>query len=214
MKTNLKKEAILWLVIILPLAYAAFIWNQLPSEVPLHWNLKGEINRWGHKSELIVIVLLSAFTYGLMAILPAIDPKKKLQNMGGKYFQLKFILVLFMSALSLFILYSVKRQQLGNPNWILALIGILFAVLGNYFQSIRPNYFIGIRTPWTLENELVWKKTHKQGGVLWTIGGLLIVMLSIILENQFAFISFLTITGIISVYPVVYSYVKFREQKQ
>jgi uncharacterized membrane protein len=213
MKTNFKKEALIWTMVVLPLAYAAAVWNQLPSEVPLHWNINGEIDRWGKKSELLIILLLPAFMYGLLAIMPAIDAKKQLQNMGGKFYQLKFFLVLFMSALSMFILYSVKNQQLGSPNWILALIGILFAVLGNYFQSIRPNYFIGIRTPWTLENELVWKETHKVGGILWVTGGVLIVLFSVIMENKPAFITFLIITGIISFYPIVYSYVKFKKLK-
>lgn len=207
---KIRREIYLWLLVMLPAAYTAFIWNDLPASVPLHWNSKGEVDKWGSKWELITILLLPLLIYGLMVAIPVIDPKGKVQNMGGKYFQLKFVLVLFTSALSLFLLYMIGHQQHASPNLVFSLAGILFAALGNYFQSIKPNYFIGIRTPWTLESEIVWKKTHKLGGILWVIGGSLIVVLSILMDHQPALFIFLVITGVISLFPLIYSYIIFR----
>lgn len=219
MKIELKKEIYIWVLVILPAVYLAFIWNALPEQVPLHWNIHGEIDRYGPKSQLIIILLLPLFIYGLMTVVPFIDPKRKLQNMGNKYFQLKFILVLLLAVISLFVLYNTRNEPaalsfISAPNLICALIGLLFAALGNYFQSIKPNYFIGIRTPWTLESESVWKKTHKLGGILWVAGGLLIIMSSVLLRGQSVFIILLIVTGIITLWPVIYSYVVFKKESR
>lgn len=94
------------------------------------------------------------------------------------------------------------------------IIGLLYLILGNYFKTIKANYFIGIRTPWTLENETVWKETHKLGGKLWFIGGLILILSSLLLEKQTNFTLFIIVTAIISIIPVVYSYLKFQNVKK
>ena len=185
---NLKKELPLIGIVILPFTYLAYVWNNLPNKVPIHWNLKGEIDRYGDKSELILIpILLPLLTYLIFLIVPKIDPKNKLNKMGNKLNTIKFLTTAFMSILALFIIYSAKNQTFTNPNYIVLLIGSLYLILGNYFKTIKANYFIGIRTPWTLENETVWKETHKLGGKMWFIGGLLIIISSLLLENQLNF---------------------------
>lgn len=93
------------------------------------------------------------------------------------------------------------------------LIGLLYVILGNYMKTIKTNYFIGIRTPWTLENDIVWKKTHKLAGKYWFIGGLLVILLGFILEPKPNMVSFIIITTIITIIPVVYSYVIFKQLK-
>lgn len=214
MNTTFKKELPLLAVVLLPIVYLFYTWNTLPEKVPTHFNINGEIDAWGNKNALIfMILLLPVLTYALMTIVPKIDPKKRLDLMGGKYHQLKFILVSFMSVLALFIIYISKNQNLTSPNIILVLIGILIFALGNYFKVIQQNYFIGIKTPWTLENKEVWKLTHILAGKLWIIGGLLIVILSLILPENINFYVFITILIVIALYPVVYSYVKFKELK-
>jgi uncharacterized membrane protein len=88
-------------------------------------------------------------------------------------------------------------------------------MLGNYFQAVRPNYFIGIRTPWTLENEQTWKKTHRLGGRLWMAGGILIAILSLIIWNNLAIaITFGVILSVMVMVPVVYSYLEFLRLKK
>ena len=119
-----------------------------------------------------------------------------------------------MSVLVLFIIYTANNQSMTNPDYIMLLIGVLYIILGNYLKTIKPNYFIGIRTPWTLQNETVWKQTHKLAGVLWFIGGLIVVSSSLILEKQSNSTLFLVITGIISVIPIVYSYILFKKLKK
>jgi len=215
MKTNLQKELPLIIIVLIPFVYLAYVWNSLPEKVPLHWNIEGEIDRYGEKSELILIpLLLPLLIYVLFTIIPKIDPKKKIKNMGNKYTILKSIMTIFMSALAMIIIYAALNETLYNPNYIVLLIGILFALLGNYFKTLRANYFIGIKTPWTLENETVWKETHKLAGKLWFAGGLLIVLTSILLDKKTNFTLFAVITVFITVIPVVYSYIKYQSISQ
>lgn len=215
MKTNLQKELPLIIIVLIPFVYLAYVWNSLPEKVPLHWNIEGEIDRYGEKSELILIpLLLPLLIYVLFTIIPRIDPKRKIKNMGNKYTILKSIMTIFMSALAMIIIYAALNETLYNPNYIVLLIGILFALLGNYFKTLRANYFIGIKTPWTLENETVWKETHKLAGKLWFAGGLLIVLTSILLDKKTNFTLFAVITVFITVIPVVYSYIKYQSISQ
>lgn len=211
MKSNVRKELQLVLIVIAPFAYLAFVWNKLPEKVPLHWNINGEIDRYGEKVELILIpVLLPLLTYVIFTVAPKIDPKGKLKNMGNKYDTLKIIMTLFMSALAVVIIYASLNETLYNPNYIVLIIGLLIAILGNYFKTLRANYFIGIKTPWTLENETVWRETHKLAGKLWLAGGLVIIACSLTLDKESAFRSFLVITIIIALIPVIFSYFKYR----
>ena len=181
----------------------------------MHWNYKGEIDRYGEKIELLLIpILLPLLVYVIFLVVPKIDPKNKLNNMGNKLKTIKVLLTTFMSILALVIIYSAKNQSTSNPNYIVLTIGVLYLVLGNYFKTIKANYFIGIRTPWTLENETVWKKTHKLAGKMWLIGGLIIVFSSLILEKQTNFVLFITITMVIAIIPVVYSYITFQKIKK
>ncbi|MEC3964768.1 SdpI family protein [Flagellimonas halotolerans] len=211
---KLKKELPLIGIVLLPFLYLTYVWKQLPSEVPLHWNIKGEVDRYGDRSELILIpILTSLLIYVIFLAAPYIDPKKQIQKMGKKYDTLKWIITTFMSVLALFIIYTAKNQSIANPNYILLLCGILFIIFGNYFKTIKANYFIGIRTPWTLENESVWKETHKLGGKIWFAGGLLVILSSLIFNEQTNFIIFMTIIAVMVLVPVVYSYLLFRKQK-
>ena len=215
MNETFKKELPVIGFVLLPFIYLACLWNSLPEKVPMHWNLKGEIDDWGSKYSLIGLVfLLPVLTYVLMLIIPKIDPKKRIEFMGRKYYQIKFVLVCFMSVLALSIIHSCKSQTFSSPSIIFVLIGLLFMAMGNYFKVIKQNYFLGIKTPWTLESEEVWKLTHILAGKLWMVGGLLIVIFSLVLHEVENFYFFITITAIISIVPIAYSYIIYKELKK
>jgi uncharacterized membrane protein len=214
MKLSVKKELPLIGIVLAPFVYLAIIWDTLPDKVPTHWNYKGDVDKWGDKYSLIALLfLLPVLTYVLMLVIPKIDPKKKIELMGGKYYQLKFVLVLFMSTLAFIILHIAVSQDILSPNLIFIPIGVLFVALGNYFKVIQPNYFIGIKTPWTLESKEVWKLTHTLAGKLWIAGGLIIVLTSLTIAESIFIYVFIGILVIITLVPVIYSYSKFKELK-
>ncbi len=215
MKNKLQKEWFSIFLVLIPFIYLAYIWNSLPEKVPIHWNLKGEVDGWGDKFSLIgLLFMLPVLTYGIMLLVPKIDPKNKIDTMGNKYKSLRLILVFFTSVLALFILFSAKNQSMSSPVIIVSLIGFLFMALGNYFKVIKQNYFVGIRTPWTLESEEVWKLTHQMAGKIWVIGGAVITIFCFFLPEDFIVYLILTVTIIITVVPVGYSYFKFKELKK
>ncbi len=207
-----KKEIPFLAIALIPFVYLIYIWNRLPEKVPMHWNGAGEIDRYGDKKELVAMLfMLVGISYFVFLIIPYADPKQKLQNMGNKLNIIRMILAIFMSTLAVYILYNTQQKS-SNPGFVFAIIGLLFAFLGNYFKTIKPNYFIGIKTPWTLENEEVWKKTHLMGGKLWFVGGLLMA-LTFVLPNEFQFYTFMGIVAIITIIPIVYSYLEFKKIK-
>lgn len=214
MTMKLKKELPLIGIVLLPFLYLAYVWNQLPEQVPMHYNVEGEVDRYGDKSELIMIpIMMPLLIYAILLAVPYIDPKKQLHKMGSKYHTLKLLLTTFMSILALVIIYTAKNESWANPNYILLMVGVLFIILSNYFKTIKTNYFIGIRTPWTLESEAVWKETHKLAGKLWFGGGILVVLFSLILNQKTNFIVFMVITAVLALVPMVHSYILYRKEK-
>ena len=214
MKTFIKKEAPLLLVIVLPMIYLFSLWDQLPERVPVHYNISGKADRYGDKSELILIaLLLPVLPYLITKIAPLIDPKKRLQYMGDKYGKLRTLITVAMSALAIFIIYNARDEQQFRMNFLVFGLGALYVILGNYFKTIRPNYFIGIKTPWTLENETVWKDTHRMAGKYWFAGGVLIMICSLFLDQEVLMTIFLAVTIMIALIPIVYSYRRFEQLK-
>jgi hypothetical protein len=104
--------------------------------VPIHWNAKGEIDQYGSKETLILLpVLLPLLTYLIFLAVPFIDPKKKVLKMGAKYHQLKNVLVMFSSFLSVFILYLTKNESAADLSFLLVIVGLLYAASFNYFKT-------------------------------------------------------------------------------
>ena len=209
---KLKKEIPFIAIALLPFVYLAYIWNELPKEVPMHWNASGEIDRWGNKIEILMpLIIISGVGYFIFSLIKILDPKGNLEKMGNKLQNIRYIVSMFLALIGLFVVYSLQTHN-SNPKMIFVIVGLLFAFLGNYFKTIKPNYFIGIKTPWTLENEEVWKKTHELGGKLWFVGGLLMA-LTFVLPNEIQLYTFLGITAVISIVPIVYSYLEFKKIK-
>jgi uncharacterized membrane protein len=213
--TSLTKEIITWIIVLVPFVYLGLVWNELPERVPVHFNVKGEADGWAGKTALIGIIFFTTVALNLLLlIIPAIDPKRKLAYMGSKYHQLRFIHVIFMAALSMFIIYNAINQDTFQLNILFILLGGLFVALGNYFQAIKPNYFIGIRTPWTLESETVWRKTHRLGGIIWIASGLMMIVLALFPDSGIRQALFLTTVAIMVVVPVTYSFIEFKKEQR
>ncbi len=215
MKFNVEKELASIVVALLPMAYLLIVWNTLPEIVPIHWNIKGEVDGTGSKYYLLAIVfLLPTLSYLIFVVAPFIDPKGKLSAMGNKLNNLKFMLTLFMSILAIYITYAAKTERFTNPSVIIILGGCLFTVLGNYLKTIKPNYFIGIRTPWTLHSNHNWKLTHNLSGKIWVMGGLIIIIASFFLKNEINIVVFLIAIAIMVIAPVIYSYKIYYDERK
>lgn len=211
---SLAKELLLLFITAIPIIFLLFIWKELPDQVPLHWNFQGEVDQYGDKSSLVwVVFLINIPIYLLMLFLPKISAKKEsIERMGKKYYRLRLILQLFMSALVLVILLASSGTTDIAIETLLSYCFLFFMLLfGNYMGSIRQNHFMGIRTPWTLENEEVWKKTHQLGAKLW-IGGAIIGFITLfLLPNNWALMTIVGLMVIPMLLAAIYSFVVFKK---
>jgi len=212
-KETLKKEWFILVLLLLPFAVSAVLWSQLPELVPIHFNFRGEVDRWGPKwKNAFLLPAIGVGIYLSMLITPLLDPKKKIAIHQKAMFATRIAISLFFAGMYALMMAKSLDVKLDMRVWLQAGIGVLFLVFGNYMGAIKHNYFIGIRTPWTLESAEVWKKTHRLGGKVFVVSGLLILL--------FAFVPglnvphFLTVLVVVSaLIPSVYSWFAYRAIK-
>ncbi|MBA2744852.1 MAG: SdpI family protein [Flavisolibacter sp.] len=200
-------------VALVPPAYLALIWNSVPQTVPIHFDESLNPDRYGSRNELwyiaLIIAAVSILLFILLKNIHRIDPKRKNQP-SSRFTQLAIGLVIFMSALSLLIIFSAAHNTRLMENLLFPFMGLLFAFLGNYMVNIKPNYFAGFRLPWTLNNNENWRRTHQLGGKLWFWGGLALAMICLIIPVKFAAPLFIIVMVILTAIPAIYSYRIFK----
>ena len=212
MKISYKTDWFLWLLILVPFAYLAYMWKLLPDQVVMHYNIDGEPDRWGSKTELVIIpCLMPLIIYLIMLFIPVLDPRKKIEQMKSGYRWLMTGIVLFLSVFAVFVIYTASKGVELDTRIMFGLLGLFFIFLGYFFKSIKPNYFIGIRTPWTLESEEVWVKTHQWSGRIWIAGGFLIVAAAIVTNEKISLAVFAGIIVLLALLPLIYSFIKYKE---
>ncbi|MGE6259254.1 SdpI family protein [Heyndrickxia sporothermodurans] len=192
-----------------------FSFPHLTAEIPVHWGLKGEIDRYESKqATMFSLIGIMVLTYSATTFLPKIDPKKENDKLfkRGYTFLVNFFLLLFFIMNCFAIIggygYNIPSGSLG-----IILIGAIFIVLGNFFQLIRSNFFFGIRTPWTLSSDVVWIKTHRFAAKLLFVFGFIIILSSILPISWTDFL----VLGIICVSvlsTISYSYLVFKKEVQ
>lgn len=202
----------IWPIWAAPVIYLAVIWKRVPERVPIHYNMAGEVDRFGSKAEFLILMaillVVNIGLYLLLVNLNRIDPKKKYREENlPRMRKLAFAICIFIAAISSFIIYSsIGSSPTFNSKVVVIAVGLLFTVIGNYMYNIKPNNFAGIRLPWTLENENNWKQTHLLAGKLWFAGGLFIALLALLLPDKATLIFMIAVIVILAVIPMVYSY--------
>ncbi|MEH7510075.1 SdpI family protein [Priestia megaterium] len=185
----------------------------LPATMPIHWGANGEADGFATKiNAMILTVGIMVLIYFIIAFVPRIDPRKE----NYKYFSKTYNIVLnAVLLLFFFVNMSTILQGLGYnvPMSYIAPImaGLVFIIIGNYLQRVRSNYFMGIRTPWTLSNETVWKKTHRLSGKIFFIGGLLILISAFLPDGYKSVIMWGSIVLCVAV-PYLYSYLAYKKE--
>jgi uncharacterized membrane protein len=204
---KLIKELILIVLTLIPIAYLLFNWSVLPDQMPVHFDFNGEPNGYGSKS---VFIFLPVGLYFLMLVLPFIDPRKSnYEIFSSTYFKLRIILCLLIGLIDTIIIYNQLHGIVKMGSSIPIAVFLIITLIGNYMGNIRPNYFVGIKVPWTLNNDEVWVKTHRLAGKLWFWGGLIGIATLFIIKNPSAVL--ISIVIVISVVPIVYSYVIYQK---
>ncbi len=206
-KEKLIQELLLIVLTVLPIIYLAANWNLLPESMPIHFDAHGTPNGYGSRW---VYVWLPIGLYFLMLVLPKIDPRKANYIIFQEsYFKLRLILAVFIGFLNSAIIWSVVNKTDSIQKFLPLTIFFLFMLIGNYMGNIRPNYFIGIKVPWTLNSDEVWIRTHKLAGKLWFWGSLAGIGLYFVFDKfEWVLIPLLVILVMV---PIVYSYVIYQK---
>jgi len=185
------------------------------GEVPINWNMQGEVDRYGSPCWILVFPAVSLFTTVLMYFIPKIDPKGDNIKNSGPVLPVTMVLVsALMLGIQTFIIMATNGADIFNMTaFIFGAIGLLLIAIGYYTPKIKQNYMMGIRTPWTLASEEVWTKTHKASGK-WLIASGVVFLASMFLNMTLALIISLTFVITVMLGLVVYSYVLYAQEKK
>ncbi|MGI6065614.1 MAG: SdpI family protein [Bacillota bacterium] len=209
---QIKKDFPLLLIIASTFVIGWYVYPDLPQRVPSHWNFQGEID--GYSSRFwgafgLPLMILGCFF--LFELLPFIDPRKENYAKFTKaYTMFKYAFTLLFYGLYIVILLAAMDYPIKINIVVPVGIAILFIVIGNYLTTVRHNYFIGIRTPWTLASEEVWRKTHRLAGRLWFGSGLVAIIALLLNAKIGRTIFFVLIIGT-AVFSMIYSWWCFQK---
>jgi uncharacterized membrane protein len=208
-----------FIILSIPWIYLAFIWNDLPATIPTHFGINGLPDKFGEKYELLIVpavfTIVGIGMYFILRNIHKIDPKKKYTAATSAVLsKIAVALMILLCAVSLFVFYwTLKGKIEGIPLFFCGL-GLFFAYLGNLMHSIKPNYFVGYRIPWALENEENWRKTHQLASKIWFVGGLALAVISLLLNGKVLTIVFITALCILAFVPIIYSYNVYRQSEK
>lgn len=204
------------ILIFIPIGYAFYLYPSLPNSIPIHFNMKGEVDGWGDRESIfllpVILGAVSLMSFALLSNLKSIDPKRSAKIDDGQYKKMALFLVAFLSSLSLVIMYSTAHQGIKIEQLLFPLLGLFFTGLGSFMPKIKQNYFAGFRLPWTLENEDNWNVTHQLAGKVWMIGGAIQFLTGLLLEGAWAFGIFISLVVVMVLVPSLYSYLYFRKK--
>lgn len=160
----------------------------LPERVPIHWNAAGQVDGYGSPLTAALLPAVIGTAVALLTpLLPRLDPRgKNYEAFSGTYALIMNAIMLFFVALQLVTLGFALGLPLDVARLIFGGVGLLLAVIGNELGRVQPNFFVGIRTPWTLADPEVWRRTHRVGGRLFTGLGVLIALMSLLLPTEAA----------------------------
>jgi len=218
MNNKLLKHLLFIGISLLPLAYLAFIWNDIPASVPTHFNTEMKPDDYSTRVTFFFIEcfmsLLSIGMYFLMLNLHKIDPKRANKPLSPVFEKLAMGIVVFITALTFVTISMSLGKTISAGRLMMPLIGLLFAFIGNLMHNVKPNYFVGMRLPWTLNSDYNWRKTHQLTSKLWFGGGLLVAALSLFLPMEASTFMMMGIMTVLVIIPIVYSFRLYRKEQK
>jgi uncharacterized membrane protein len=207
---KVRADIISLLFVFSAIAVAAILYPSLPELIPTHWNAQGEVDGYMKKpGGVIIMPAMAVFTFVIMKLIPVISPKGfRIDKFSDVFGVLQVTLVGFISIVAILVLMEARGFDVRINEMIIAGTGLLFVIIGNYLGRVRKNFFIGIRTPWTLASDEVWNRTHRIGGRLFILSGV-IIWIGAILRLPLTWTVGVAV-GLVLI-PIVYSYFLYRK---
>ena len=192
------------------------VYSKLPAQVPMHWGIDGNVDRYGDKMELFLLagmnILMAVMMYGL----PKIDPKKRnYERFQGSYeWMIIWIMAFYVVIMGVVLLETMNPGRFDIGRVICSMVGILFIAIGNMMPKVKNNFFMGIKTPWALSSDAVWNKTHRLGGKCFVFGGVLMILSGFLGDGKIMFAATMLMVAVIAVVPMVMSYIWYKQEMQ
>jgi uncharacterized membrane protein len=195
--------------LLIALIAAAWLYPQLPAQVPVHWNIHGQVDRYGPRFWVAALpTLMILVVTALMVLLPAISPRKfEIAPFAQVYTIMMLATHVVVLVLGVSVLLAGAGYAVPIPTIAMLLLGALSMVIGNYTGKLRKNFFVGIRTPWTLSSDAVWERTHRLAGWLFMLGGLVAIVATLVGVPFWVAVAAVPAAGLIA---CVYSYFIYR----
>lgn len=206
--------ALMWVVSLVPLMILTVIYGKMPETVPTSFGFDGTINAYGPKSTLWMLAGMGPLLALLFQFMPKIDPRKRNYEKFQKYYDsFAIFMELFLLGTSCLIFTEILRPgtvSIGRA--VTVLVCLLLILMGNMMGKIKHNYFFGIKTPWTLADPDVWNRTHRAGGRMWFVIGVVLLPCCLLLPERVFFI--ILMAGILGSTAVllVLSYLWYRQR--
>lgn len=212
----MKKKFLKYLLMIAPFLMIMAVYSKLPAEVPMHWNIHGEIDRYGSKNELFLIAGLNIFLGIFMSAMAKIDPKQKNYARFRETYDWMIIWTLgFMTVMMGIVLAeTIVPGTLNISKVVCIMVGILFIALGNMMPKVKQNFFTGVKTPWALSSEEVWNKTQRLGGKSLVLGGVLILASGFLNSGEATVFLIILVAVLVSILPMVMSYIWYKKEME
>jgi len=190
-------------------AIVAVRYPSLPDPMPSHWNIDGQVDGWMPKfwgAFLIPIVMTAIWL--IFLVLPRISPRGfEMEPFLRAWGILKVTILALMLFIGVLVLRAAANGTELSPSAMFAAIGILFVVIGNLLGKVTRNFFVGVRTPWTLASEEVWNRTHRLAAKLFVLAGLVVASGAFLGLRLWPIV---VAIGLAALIPVAYSYVLYR----
>lgn len=210
-RENKKKLILTSIILLLPIVIGLILWNKLPDKLPTHWNAEGVVDEWSSKA--FGVFGLPGFllvVHWVCMLATSADPKNK--NIEGKVLNIVLWICPIISVLGAVLIYGTALgMEFKVDKIILALVGVVFIVIGNYLPKCKQSYTMGIKLPWTLNDEDNWNRTHRMSGKLWVIIGFVII-LCMLLPASIMVIVMLSALFVAVIVPTIYSYRLYKKK--
>jgi uncharacterized membrane protein len=196
-------------LVILAFVAAAALYDRLPASIPIHWNARGEANGFAPKSwGAFLMPGVMAAVYLLFGAIPRMSPRGfRVERFRRVYEIFETTILAFLLLTTVLILLAGVGVKVPMDRTMYAGIGLVFVVLGNFMGKVTRNFFVGIRTPWTLASDEVWLRTHRLGGKLFVLAGIGLCVSGLLRGGLIPLLAAVAIAGVV---PVIYSYVLYR----
>ena len=208
LKIEKRKLIISSLLIFVPTLIGLLLWDKLPDQIPTHFNINNEVDRYGSKAFAVFVLPLILFAFHcLMLFITSTDPKRK--NINKQNIDIILWIIPCLSILLQSIIFLVAlNYKIDVGRVVMLLMSVMFVVIGNYLPKAKQNYTLGFRNRWTLDDEHNWNLTHRYAGYVMVIGGIILILINLLCYNP---VLMFVITMVMAAIPSLISYCIYRK---